>query len=397
MLFLVSCQIGIDEKSPYDTSVDRKNQKTPGPQNTKKSIEIAADKELNAGQSSVVSESGISNITQQSQTSENRYLFSSFNEAIEFDSSFIYFPPAPPVKIVDKDINLDKGPKLSKALIVRSNENIEYCRKIDGRLRSVTFRNCMLMELQDSHFKSSNGKPIYYVHFKHNEKQRPLGKVLVLGGVHGDELTSVSTVYLWIKTLKQFHSGLFDWRIVPVVNPDGFFNARPQRTNGNGIDLNRNLPTHQWDQLSNHYWKKYAKGTERKFPGLQAASEPETRWLVNEINNYQPDVIISVHAPYNLVDFDAVDRSNAPRRLGILRGKSLGTFPGSLGRYAGEERNIPVITLELPHSGRMPLRSAINGIWVDLISWLRDNVNSANLAGRTFSHCGDSLSIEGCI
>ena len=341
--------------------------------------------------------------------------FDSFNTHIGFDPAFVFKPPAkepaaavesheaepavPPTSVAakfDGEIDMRGIPRISTH-VVRNAENIQYCHRIDRRLSSVTLRNCLLMEQQDSGFKSSEGSAIYYVHFETDPAQKPLGKVLVLGGVHGDELTSVSTVYLWIQTLKRYHSGLFDWRIVPLVNPDGFFSPKPQRTNSNGIDLNRNLPTKKWNQLANRYWKKYAKATVRKFPGNEAASEPETQWLVNEIDTYKPDVIISVHAPYNLVDYDAIDRSNAPRRLGILRGRSLGTFPGSLGRYAGEERNIPVITLELPHSGRMPLRSVINGIWVDLVSWLRHNLNTANIAGRSFTQCGDSLSVKGCI
>ena len=241
------------------------------------------------------------------------------------------------------------------------------------------------------------GEPIYYVQFESKAEQQPLGRVLVLGGVHGDELTSVSTVYLWIEMLKRFHTGLFDWKIVPVVNPDGFFLKNPTRTNANGVDLNRNLPTYEWSNLASHYWKTRAGAAKRKYPGPVAASESETKWLINEIVHYRPDVIITVHAPYNLVDFDAPDRSSAPRRLGILDGKSLGTYPGSLGRYAGEERNIPVITLELPHSSRMPPRTATDDIWLDMVDWLRRHLNTQNIAGRSFSHCDQLPNASGCI
>ena len=118
---------------------------------------------------------------------------------------------------------------------------------------------------------------------------------------------------------------------------------------------------------------------------------------MQELERYRPDVIVSVHAPYNLVDYDAADRSNAPRRLGILKGKSLGTFPGSLGRYAGEERNIPVLTLELPHARKMPSAASTRKIWLDLVDWLRRNVNTSNIAGRTFSHCDSPEIAAGCI
>lgn len=293
--------------------------------------------------------------------------------------------------------NLIPQPPQDLGFVLRDSRNLEYCRRIDRKLKSVSLRNCLLKELHDSKFRSGMGNPIYYVHFEARAEQQPLGRVLVLGGVHGDELTSVSTVYLWINMLKQFHSGLFDWRLVPVVNPDGFFKRNPSRTNANGVDLNRNLPTYQWSRLANQYWKTRASGAERKYPGPIAASEPESKWLIDEIKRYKPDVIVTVHAPYNLVDYDASDRSSAPRRLGILTGKSLGTYPGSLGRYAGEERNIPVITLELPHSSRMPSLAATNEIWLDLVGWLRQHINTHNIAGRNFSHCNRLPGASGCI
>ena len=281
--------------------------------------------------------------------------------------------------------------------VVRKIENLDYCRRVDRRLKSVSFRNCLTSELYKSGFRSTRGTPIYFSHYEPAKDEIPLGRILVMGGVHGDELTSVSSVFLWMEKLKRFHSGLFEWRAVPLVNPDGFFQKDPQRTNANGIDLNRNLPTANWNDLANSYWKRYAKSTARKYPGLIAASEPETKWLLSEIKEFQPDVIITVHAPYNLVDFDAQDRSEAPRQLGILKGKSLGTFPGSLGRYAGEERNIPVLTLELPHSSRMPAIADIEQIWEDLVAWLRDNVNPHRLAGRDLAHCAEDYLDTGCI
>ncbi len=331
--------------------------------------------------------------------------FESFQRKVFFDSNFKILAPVFDTEIVGitmpetliQGVESSTEPDLDQLISENTQEQLLHCKRVDRRLRSVSFRTCLLKPHEDSNFLSAGGAAIYAVNYPASEKDKPLGKVLVLGGVHGDELTSVSTVYLWMKTLYEFHSGLFDWRVVPIVNPDGFFQDEPQRTNANGVDLNRNLPTYQWRQLAGRYWEKYASGTKRKFPGFNPASEPETQWLVNEINAYQPDVIVTVHAPYNLVDYDAADRANAPRRLGILKGKSLGTFPGSLGRYAGEERNIPVITLELPHSTRMPSRESVDGIWLDLVAWLRQNINTSNIAGRSFVHCNKKLNATGCI
>ncbi|MEM7564880.1 MAG: M14 family zinc carboxypeptidase [Pseudomonadota bacterium] len=288
------------------------------------------------------------------------------------------------------------APDLIGRAVVRPRNNLLFCHRIDRKLRSVTFRSCVGNNFVDSGFATAQGEPIFQVSYAKNSVS-PIGKVLVLGGVHGDELTSVSSVFIWLDKLNQHYSGLFEWMAVPLVNPDGFFRKKSIRTNANGIDLNRNLPTANWHELANKYWKKYAKSTARKYPGLYPASEPETQWLLEQLDVFDPDVIITVHAPYNLVDFDAKDRSDAPRRLGILRGRSLGTFPGSLGRYAGEERNIPVITLELPHSSKMPSEAALNGIWNDLADWLRQNVAPGKLAGVNLEHCRDDGLSAGCL
>ncbi|MDH3389457.1 MAG: hypothetical protein OEN02_16320, partial [Gammaproteobacteria bacterium] len=93
-------------------------------------------------------------------------------------------------------------------------------------------------------------------------------------------------------------------------------------------------------------------------------------------------VVIAVHAPYSLVDYDAPNRNNAPRRIGHLYKNLMGTYPGSLGNYAGTYLGVPVITLELPHSGIMPSSRQISALWTDLVRWLIRNINSAVMPVR---------------
>ncbi len=52
----------------------------------------------------------------------------------------------------------------------------------------------------------------------------------------------------------------------------------------------------------------------------------------------------------------------------------VGTYPGSLGNYAGIQKQIPVVTIELPYAGIMPTVSEVSHIWRDLISWLSKNI-----------------------
>jgi len=67
--------------------------------------------------------------------------------------------------------------------------------------------------------------------------------MLLLPGVHGDEYTSVSIAFKWLKTLDKYHSGMFHWHMASLVNTNGLLRTKPQLMNANGVDLNRNLPT----------------------------------------------------------------------------------------------------------------------------------------------------------
>jgi hypothetical protein len=250
------------------------------------------------------------------------------------------------------------------------------CSLISARLASVSKKGCDAALLEYSQCRSVEGFPILYREFPPLAQRTPQGRILVIGGIHGDELTSVSIVFKWIEKLNRYHSGLFHWHVVPMMNPDGVLPRAAQRTNKNGVDLNRNLPSDDWHENALKYWREKQGENPRRYPGEQPASEPETQWLIDEINDFKPDAIISVHAPYGVVDFDSLLLNTAPKSLGKLHLNLLGTYPGSLGNYAGINRNIPVITLELPHAWEMPSDQETTRIWEDIVSWLRKNVST---------------------
>lgn len=256
--------------------------------------------------------------------------------------------------------------------------NTQFCDKISSRLASVTLKACMAAKLSPSGCQSVKGVPLMVREFPPLENKPNLGRVLVIGGIHGDELTSVSLTFRWIQTLNKHHSGLFHWHVIPVMNPDGLLKRGAERTNENGVDLNRNLPSDDWEQNAIHYWETKGGKNPRKFPGESPNSEPETQWLVDEVNLFKPDAIIAIHAPYGVVDFDAHKLNTAPKSLGKLRLNLLGTYPGSLGNYAGMNLNIPVITLELPHAWEMPSEKESTLIWEDIVQWLKSNLNATD-------------------
>ncbi len=255
-----------------------------------------------------------------------------------------------------------------------------FCKKIANRLASVSNEICLAAQLRPTGCDSNNGVPLMLREFPPLDNRVPKGRVLVIGGTHGDELTSVSVIFRWIEKLNKHHSGLFHWHVMPSLNPDGLLKRSAQRTNQNGVDINRNMPSLDWTQNALDYWERKGNKNPRKYPGASANSEPETNWLVDEIELFKPDAIIAVHAPYGVVDFDARKLKTAPKSLGKLHLNLLGTYPGSLGNYAGMNLNIPVITLELPHSWEMPSQRETDLIWQDLVSWLKKNLHREKAA-----------------
>jgi protein MpaA len=244
-----------------------------------------------------------------------------------------------------------------------------WCDHLVARLRSVTPALCHAQPFAAAAIPTVRGNPLVLrdIAAAANDK-----RILVVGGIHGDELTSVSTVFRWQEWIEQPDAAQYRWRLIPVANPDGLLARPPTRGNGNGVDLNRNFHTPDWDRDAKAYWVKRARNDPRRYPGERAASEIETRWLQDQIEAFRPDLIISVHAPYNLLDYDGPVPQ--PLRFGRLSLNRLGVYPGSMGNYAGLVRQIPVITIELPHATVMPSLPDQRALWNDLLAWVRHNI-----------------------
>ncbi|MEH6576462.1 MAG: M14 family zinc carboxypeptidase [Amphritea sp.] len=185
------------------------------------------------------------------------------------------------------------------------------------------------------------------------------------------------------KSLKKHHSGIFDWHFLPLTNPDGLLRKKSTRVNAHNVDLNRNfIPADSGVNPIKH-WQTYAKKRARYYPGTSPLSEPESRAIHQLIEEVQPDVIVSVHAPHGILDFDGTIKP--PQKLGPLHLKKLGTYPGSLGNYGWFVKQIPVMTIELKHAGIMPKQKDIDRMWVDLVHWikLRTDGDGTLLARKT--------------
>lgn len=167
-------------------------------------------------------------------------------------------------------------------------------------------------------------------------------RILAISLIHGDETRSGSVGRAWMTRLMNIDPRN-TWRVIVLANPDGY--KLKSRMNRNGVDLNRNFPTKDWDEKSLDYWKTRMKSDPRRNPGPSAASEIETRCLVRHIDEFNPQFVISVHTPLGVLDFDGPRVK--PPRFRPLPWTSLGNFPGSLGRYMWVDKKVPVLTIEL--------------------------------------------------
>lgn len=165
-------------------------------------------------------------------------------------------------------------------------------------------------------------------------------KILVIGVFHGDETQGEYFINSYLENSPK--SGKNSLYFIPKLNPSG------KRKNLNGVDLNRNFPTKNWelgDKNSDY------------FGGSEANSELETKFLVNLISKNNFSAIITIHAPYKTVNYDGpaeILANIASEIIGYPPSSDIGyATPGSFGTYCGKERNIPTLTIEIDEAENM--------------------------------------------
>lgn len=165
-------------------------------------------------------------------------------------------------------------------------------------------------------------------------------EILVLGGVHGDESEGVACAHALYGELSKNFGFRLQLTLIPALNLDGVL--AHSRLNGNGVDLNRNLPSNDWNPKAFN---------ERYPPGPRAGSEPESQALVEYLAKRTPRLIVSLHSwkPMLNINGDCRAEAEAMRALtGYPIEETVGyPTPGCLGTYAGIERAMPTLTYEI--------------------------------------------------
>jgi hypothetical protein len=215
-------------------------------------------------------------------------------------------------------------------------------KRLPGKTKDVELRAACAKAAQLPACVSEKGVPIFHTDLPARASEKNPRKILVFALIHGDELQSGSLARSWMERLTKVEPRN-QWRVVPILNPDGL-KART-RTNANGVDVNRNFPTSDWDAEALKYWEKRLKKDKRRFPGKAPGSEKETKCAIAHIDDFNPDLILSMHQPYNVLDFDGPKIT--PRKFTKIPWKRLGNYAGSLGRYMWVDRSKPILTVEL--------------------------------------------------
>jgi hypothetical protein len=165
--------------------------------------------------------------------------------------------------------------------------------------------------------------------------------LLVVGGVHGDEPSSVGAVAELGQRLRAGEVAAAGpvW-LVPRLNPDGL--ARGRKNSARDVDLNRNFPAANFRRAHDPGY----------FPGEEPLSEPETAALAALIDRAGIAGIVAVHAPFACVNYDGPAAAWAERVAAASGWPARGDIgyptPGSLGSWFGIDRGLPILTLELP-------------------------------------------------
>ncbi|MBQ50018.1 MAG: hypothetical protein CMP10_21750 [Zetaproteobacteria bacterium] len=241
--------------------------------------------------------------------------------------------------------------------------NIEnYCERLGVHFKKFKWNEDPCGKVKwKAEYSTPSAHPLIYTVFGNGKLT-----TLLFGGVHPDELTPIPIAFRFARYLAKHPEIYANKKVIvaPLVNPDGFIRNYPSRVNSRGIDLNRNFFTLDWYAKSLAWWRHRKGANSRHFPGYFPNSEIETLFQIQLVDQYRPDKILSIHAPLGFIDYDGPgDRKKRTLSSVERKAKNLAHsiskkssnykvvdysfYPGSLGNFAGNERKIPTITLEL--------------------------------------------------
>ncbi len=178
---------------------------------------------------------------------------------------------------------------------------------------------------------------------------------LLIAGIHGEE---PETLWLARRLLERVDGGDTTWAILPCANPDGMLAG--VRQNAAGVDLNRNFPSATWRPEESFTYppgtqvRRSEHRTNRSLPGVRAGSEPETQAMIDLVKRLDPELILDLHSPLELIAPTPEADPLVVQRLADAAGLSIqpdigSPTPGALRDWASDN-GIAAITYEVEHA-----------------------------------------------
>lgn len=143
-------------------------------------------------------------------------------------------------------------------------------------------------------YKFKPEEPEYTINSKPTEKPFKKMKFFISSSTHGNERTSIWTLYNMMKEIcdnwktdeaLEFLRWNVEFIIIPILNPSGY--EKFTRINGRGVDINRNFDA-DWENGSDDT-------TQTTYRGPKAMSEPATIICDNILKRESPDYVIDFH------------------------------------------------------------------------------------------------------
>ena len=178
---------------------------------------------------------------------------------------------------------------------------------------------------------SESKRPVYMEKINDSDQS-----ILIIAVIHGNEWSGYPLLRGFLEEIDsdKFLSEKISLLLLPIANPDAY--AIDTRHNLNWVDINRNFP-------ADNYGKSRRDGT-------SSFSETESQIIYNIVEKYSVAGIVVFHEPFDCIDYNGPAKNWADfvGTQSQLPVKKLSEMSGSIGSYFGKNRNIPVLTIELP-------------------------------------------------